>query len=67
MDGPEILKSVDQIEKLNKVARRTFGLEGIQSENRSNAEHASRGGPISGTARHALARSDTFRVAGKTV
>jgi hypothetical protein len=26
MDGPEILKSVDQIEKLDKVARRTFGL-----------------------------------------
>jgi hypothetical protein len=32
MDGPEILKSVDQVEKLNKVARRTFGLEGIQPE-----------------------------------
>jgi hypothetical protein len=27
MDGPEILKSVDQIEKLDKVARRTFGLK----------------------------------------
>jgi len=27
MDGPEILDSVDQIEKLDKVARRTFGLE----------------------------------------
>jgi len=26
MHGPEILKSVDQIEKLDKVARRTFGL-----------------------------------------
>jgi hypothetical protein len=26
MDGPEILNSVDQIEKLDKVARRTFGL-----------------------------------------
>ena len=26
MDGPEILDSVDQIEKLDKVARRTFGL-----------------------------------------
>ena len=26
MDGPEILSSVDQIEKLDKVARRTFGL-----------------------------------------
>ena len=27
MDGPEILNSVDEIEKLDKVARRTFGLE----------------------------------------
>jgi hypothetical protein len=27
MDGPEILNSVDQIEKLDKVARRTFGLK----------------------------------------
>jgi hypothetical protein len=27
MDGPEILNSVDQIEKLDKVARRTFGLD----------------------------------------
>jgi hypothetical protein len=26
MDGPEILQSVDRIEKLDKVARRTFGL-----------------------------------------
>ena len=26
MDGPEILNSVDQIEKLDKIARRTFGL-----------------------------------------
>ena len=26
MDGPEILNSVDRIEKLDKVARRTFGL-----------------------------------------
>jgi len=26
MNGPEILNSVDQIEKLDKVARRTFGL-----------------------------------------
>jgi hypothetical protein len=26
MDGPEILNSVDEIEKLDKVARRTFGL-----------------------------------------
>ncbi len=27
MDGPTILNSVDRIEKLDKVARRTFGLE----------------------------------------
>jgi hypothetical protein len=27
MDGPEILNSVDRIEKLDKVARRTFGLK----------------------------------------
>jgi len=26
MDGPQILNSVDQIDKLDKVARRTFGL-----------------------------------------
>jgi hypothetical protein len=26
MDGPEILNTVDQIEKLDKVARRTFGI-----------------------------------------
>jgi len=26
MNGPEILKTVDEIEKLDKVARRTFGL-----------------------------------------
>jgi hypothetical protein len=26
MDGPEILNSVEKIEKLDKVARRTFGL-----------------------------------------
>jgi hypothetical protein len=31
MDGPEILNSVDQIEKLDKVARRTFGLNDIPS------------------------------------
>ena len=29
MDGPEILNSVDEIEKLDKVARRTFGLDDI--------------------------------------
>ena len=27
MDGPGILNSVDQIEKLDRVARRTFGLK----------------------------------------
>ena len=27
MDGSEILKSVDKVEKLDKIARRTFGLE----------------------------------------
>jgi hypothetical protein len=27
MDGPEILNSVDRIEKLDKVARRTYGLK----------------------------------------
>jgi len=27
MDGPKILDSVDEIEKLDKVARRTFGLK----------------------------------------
>jgi len=27
MDGPQILNSVDRIEKLDKVARRTFGLK----------------------------------------
>ena len=27
MDGPQILNSVDQIEKLDKVARRTFRLD----------------------------------------
>jgi hypothetical protein len=32
MDGPEILNSVDQIEKLDKVARRTFGLNDIQPQ-----------------------------------
>ena len=30
MDGPGILRSIDQIEKLDKVARRTFQLDDIQ-------------------------------------
>ena len=38
MDGPEILNSVDEIEKLDKVARRTFGLN--DSIQRLHAEHA---------------------------
>ena len=29
MDGPEILNSVEKIEKLDKVARQTFGLGDI--------------------------------------
>ena len=33
MHGPEILKSVDQIEKLDKVARRTFGLDDDDAHN----------------------------------
>ena len=31
MDGPEILNSIDRIEKADKVARRTFGLDDIQA------------------------------------
>jgi hypothetical protein len=30
MDGPQILNSIDEIEKLDKVARRTFQLDDIQ-------------------------------------
>jgi hypothetical protein len=30
MNGPGILKSIDQIEKLDRVARRTFGLDEIR-------------------------------------
>jgi hypothetical protein len=33
MHGPEILNSVDQIEKLDKVARRTFGLNDGEAYN----------------------------------
>jgi len=35
MDGPEILNTVDRIEKLDKVARRTFGIsdDGSHAEN----------------------------------
>jgi hypothetical protein len=32
MDGPEILKSVDRIDKLDKVGRRTFGLDDSQAQ-----------------------------------
>jgi hypothetical protein len=31
MDGPGILRSIDQIEKLDKVARRTYQLDDIQA------------------------------------
>ena len=31
MDGPGILRSIDQIEKLDKVARRTFQLDDTQA------------------------------------
>ena len=30
-DGPEILNSIDRIEKADKVAQRTFGLDDIQA------------------------------------
>jgi hypothetical protein len=32
MDGPEILNTVDQIEKLDKVARRTFGISDVRED-----------------------------------
>jgi hypothetical protein len=32
MDGPEILKSVDRIDKLDKIGRRTFGLDDAQTQ-----------------------------------
>ena len=32
MGGPEILSSVDQIEKLDKVARRTFGISDVKDD-----------------------------------
>ena len=32
MDGPEILNTVDQIEKLDKVARRTFGISDVKED-----------------------------------
>jgi hypothetical protein len=32
MDGPEILNTVDQIEKLDKVARRTFGILDVKED-----------------------------------
>jgi hypothetical protein len=32
MDGPEILKSVDRIDKLDKIGRRTFGLDDSQAQ-----------------------------------
>ena len=32
MDGPEILKSVDEIDKRDKLGRRTFGLDESQTQ-----------------------------------
>ena len=32
MDGPQILNSVDEIEKLDKVARRTFGISDVKED-----------------------------------
>ena len=32
MDGPEILNTVDRIEKLDKVARRTFGILDVKDD-----------------------------------
>ena len=32
MDGSEILDSVDRIEKLDKVARRTFGISDVKDD-----------------------------------
>jgi len=32
MDGPEILKSVDRIDKLDKIGRRTFGLDDAETQ-----------------------------------
>jgi hypothetical protein len=32
MDGPEILHTVDRIEKLDKVARRTFGISDVKED-----------------------------------
>ena len=35
MDGPEILKSVDRIDKLDKIGRRTFGLDDAETQERN--------------------------------
>jgi hypothetical protein len=35
MDGPEILKSVDRIDKLDKIGRRTFGLDDAETQARN--------------------------------
>lgn len=32
MDGPQILKSVDRIDNLDKIGRRTFGLNDAQTD-----------------------------------
>ena len=35
MDGPEILKSVDRIDKLDKIGRRTLGLDDAETQERN--------------------------------
>jgi hypothetical protein len=35
MDGPEILKSADRIDKLDKIGRRTFGLDDAETQARN--------------------------------
>jgi hypothetical protein len=46
MDGPEILGSIDQIEKLDKVARRTFKLDDDLSADRIDVSVLSIGGCV---------------------
>ena len=46
MDGPEILGSIDQIEKLDKVARRTFKLDDDLSADRIDISVLSIGGNV---------------------
>ena len=35
MDGSAILKSVDEIDKLDKIGRRTFGLDNAETQARN--------------------------------